>query len=209
MASIGLPTSIKRVGESAFSECYSLNNIELPFGMTDIPGCTFASCTSLTGIEIPSSVTSIGFVAFCNCTSLTSITFLSDTPATLDGDVLLESAVEAIYVPASAVDTYKSHEDWAKYKEIIFPIENTDISEIKYGDVDGNGEISASDVLLLRKYMANYDYDTNTSTVTVQAGADVDGSGEIGAADVLLLRKYMANYDYETGVSSIVLGPKS
>ena len=78
-----------------------------------------------------------------------------------------------------------------------------------YGDVNGDGDINASDVLLLRKYMANYDYNTNTPTVTVQAGADANGDGDVTALDVLLMRNYMANYDYETGSSTIVLGPKS
>ena len=110
--------------------------------------------------------------------------------------------VLATALPTSAEESYNG--------DISIPIEDLfDPTAIMYGDVDGDGEVGASDVLMLRKYMANYDYDTNTSTVTVQAGADADGSGEIGASDVLLLRKYMANYDYDTGTSTIVLGPKS
>ncbi|MBE6696777.1 MAG: hypothetical protein E7587_10055, partial [Ruminococcaceae bacterium] len=36
-----------------------------------------------------------------------------------------------------------------------------------YGDVNGDGEVGAADVLMLRKYMANYDYDTGSSTVVL------------------------------------------
>jgi len=83
------------------------------------------------------------------------------------------------------------------------------VSDFIYGDVNGDGAVSSADVLMLRKYMANYNYDTGTSSITVHSGADANGDGDVTSADVLILRKYMANYDYETGVSSIVLGPKS
>jgi len=79
---------------------------------------------------------------------------------------------------------------------------------IVYGDANDDGSISSADVLVLRKYMANYDYSTGTSTVAVGPGADANGDGYVTAADVLLMRKYMANYDFDTGTSTIVLGPK-
>ena len=93
---------------------------------------------------------------------MTSITFLSETPAKLGSVVFLDSPVEAIYVPSQALDAYKAHEDWAEHKDIIFAI-----PEIRYGDVNADGEINASDVLLLRKYMANLDYDTGDSSVVL------------------------------------------
>jgi len=110
--------------------------------------------------------------------------------------------VLATALPTSAEESYNG--------DISIPIEDLlDPTAIMYGDVNGDGEVGASDVLMLRKYMANYDYDTNTSTITVEKGADANGDGEVGATDVLILRKYMANYDYDTGASTIVLGPKS
>ena len=81
------------------------------------------------------------------------------------------------------------------------------VSGVVYGDADGNGAAGSSDVLLLRKYVANYNYTTGLSAITVQAGADANGDGSVDSTDVLLLRKYMANYNYRTGTSTIVLGP--
>lgn len=81
------------------------------------------------------------------------------------------------------------------------------VSDILYGDANGDGVVNGKDVLLLRKYMANYDYDTGTSGITVHSGGDSNGDGVINGKDVLLMRKYMANYDYDTGTSTIVLGP--
>ena len=91
--------------------------------------------------------------------------------------------------------------DIALFDGIVF------VDDILYGDVNGSGAVDLTDVLLLRKYMANYNYSTNESSVSVKAGANVNGDGLTNLTDVLLLRKYMANYDYNTKTSSVVLGP--
>ena len=89
------------------------------------------------------------------------------------------------------------------YGEFYFEV------EVRYGDVNGDGYVDGRDVVLLRKYMANLDYDTGISTVAVFTGADANGDGKINGQDVVLLRKYMANLDFETGESTIVLGPQN
>ena len=96
------------------------------------------------------------------------------------------------------------------FEEVTLTVNDGTITvyDFIYGDADGNGSVGAADVLLLRKYMANYNYTTQTSTVEVQDGADTNGDGTVNAADVLLMRKYMANYNYQTGTSTIILGPK-
>ena len=75
-----------------------------------------------------------------------------------------------------------------------------------YGDADGDGEISLSDLMLLRKYCADFDIYTKSSDIAVFSGADANGDGEVNAADVLLLRRYFANYDYDSNTSSVILG---
>ena len=70
---------------------------------------------------------------------------------------------------------------------------------ILYGDVNGDGVINGADVITIRKYMANYDYITGTSSVEVSDGADTNADGEINTKDVLRLRTHMANYDYSSG----------
>ena len=94
-------------------------------------------------------------------------------------------------------------------EDINIPIEDlVSPGSIKYGDVNGDGEVNSADVVLLRKYMADYNFEAGTSTVDVAKGADANGDGEVNSTDVVLLRKYMADYDYETGSSSVVLGPQ-
>ena len=62
------------IGYFAFNNCYSLNSITIPDGVTSIDGNAFQNCYSLKSITIPDTVTSIGSSAFQNCYSLESIT---------------------------------------------------------------------------------------------------------------------------------------
>jgi len=79
--------------------------------------------------------------------------------------------------------------------------------EILYGDVNGDEMVDARDLTRLSQYLANYDYETETSTVTIYEGADANGDGTVDARDLTRLSRYFAEYDYETGSSTIVLGP--
>ena len=61
------------IGDSAFYDCRSLTNINIPDGVTTIGGSAFYNCSSLTNINIPDGVTTIGGSAFYNCSSLTAV----------------------------------------------------------------------------------------------------------------------------------------
>lgn len=80
------------------------------------------------------------------------------------------------------------------------------IDFILYGDVNGDGEVTPSDVVLLRRYFANYDSETGKSAISVAPGGDVNGDGELTPSDVVLLRRYFANYNSDTGTSTVVIG---
>ena len=57
----------------AFTNCYSLESVEIPSGVTSIGTYAFSFCSSLESIVIPSGVTSIGNAAFGSCNGLSSI----------------------------------------------------------------------------------------------------------------------------------------
>ena len=100
----------------------------------------------------------------------------------------------------------------ANYNEDIVTLNVVDgvieVNDCIYGDVNGDGKVDGFDVIRLKKYLANYDYDAETSIVGVGAGADANGDGKINGFDVIRIKKYLANYDYESGESTIVLGPQ-
>lgn len=77
------------------------------------------------------------------------------------------------------------------------------------GDTNGDEVINGKDVVHLCNYLANYDYETEKSTVDIFEEADANGDGEINGKDVIILCNYLANFDYETGKSTVELGKGS
>ena len=69
---------ITSIGNGTFSNCSSLQSINIPSNVTSIGGTAFYGCSSLQSINIPSNVTSIGSNAFNGCYSLQSINIPSN-----------------------------------------------------------------------------------------------------------------------------------
>ena len=67
---IVLPNTVKRVGDSSFSNNLKLKRIVLPEGLTEIPACFLSLCNMLEEANIPTTVTSIGRSAFQGCSEL-------------------------------------------------------------------------------------------------------------------------------------------
>jgi len=84
ITAISIPTTVKIIGEAAFTFCNNLTSITLPEGVTHIGSHAFWGCNNLTGVNIPGSVVSIGRFAFNDCISLNaayipaSVTFIDD-----------------------------------------------------------------------------------------------------------------------------------
>lgn len=63
---------VTSIGYEAFTDCYNLTSVTIPYGVTSIGESAFDGFNSmkLTSVIIPDSVTSIGRKAFYNCTRL-------------------------------------------------------------------------------------------------------------------------------------------
>ena len=61
------------------------------------------------------------------------------------------------------------------------------------GDVDGNGMVDTNDLILLRKYFANYDYDNGIAPFEILEGADANKDGVINTVDLISIRSYISN----------------
>lgn len=64
---------ITTIGDSAFYDCYRLEEIKIPNGVTSIGKRTFSDCSKLASVSFPDTLTMIGDRAFENCGSLTKI----------------------------------------------------------------------------------------------------------------------------------------
>lgn len=71
---ITLPSTLKRIGNSALAYTLGVTKWEIPFGVTSIGSSAFAGCAAMTQISLPKTLTTIGSKAFYNCTSLKEIT---------------------------------------------------------------------------------------------------------------------------------------
>ena len=79
----------------------------------------FENCPSLKEIELPKSVRSIYDYAFANCTSFTGMTLNSDTVVTLRNTNALPENIEKIYVPDDLFDSYLADGNWSYFSAKI------------------------------------------------------------------------------------------
>ena len=63
LTEVHIPSSIKRMGESDFSSCTSLERVTIAEGVEKI--CGFASCEKLSSINIPSTATEVSSFNYC------------------------------------------------------------------------------------------------------------------------------------------------
>ena len=129
--SFTFPGTVKQVVASVFDGCTKLQSVDLAgveildsgsfTGLASLTSVTMHeglktiyqafSSTGLTSVVIPASVTYLGGGAFADC-PLTSATFLGTTPPDGSYDAFYGTTCP-IYVPASALETYKTSSVWS------------------------------------------------------------------------------------------------
>ncbi len=73
LESIIIPSSVKEIGYYAFEKCSKLDNIAIPRGVKKISSHAFEKCSSLVSVVIPNGVTKIESNTFGGCLNLTSV----------------------------------------------------------------------------------------------------------------------------------------
>ncbi|MBO4867304.1 MAG: leucine-rich repeat domain-containing protein [Ruminococcus sp.] len=61
---VQFPQSLKKIGDSAFSDCTALKSIIIPNSVEEIETCAFMKCTYLKKVTLPDSIEEIGYGAF-------------------------------------------------------------------------------------------------------------------------------------------------
>lgn len=142
LESIDIPNSVTRIGHGVFSSsglksleysvnagtalcqyCHSLVSVVVGEGVTTIEAGSFNGCDALTAIDIASTVEEFGGGSL-NCENLASMTVRATTPPSgVNAAMGAVPAACAIYVPASAVDTYKAASGWSARASYIQAIQ--------------------------------------------------------------------------------------
>ena len=169
-----IPNSVTSIGSSAFGGCSGLKSVTIPNSVTSIGNSAFYGCSNLTSVTIPNSVSSIGNSAFYGCSGLKNVyCYAENVPSTgsnVFSNVPQSSAM--LYVPASALETYKKNAPWSgfgtikaiKYDGIYYEFNTTTKqATVISGDEKYNGIVNIP---------ANVTYNGETYSVTsIGAGA--------------------------------------
>ena len=94
------------------------NELRYFTGITSLVSYAFQG-SSIKELTVPANVTSIGSQGL-RANYLTKVTMLGTTPPTTNANNF--STTRYYYVPASALDTYKSANIWSSYANNILPI---------------------------------------------------------------------------------------
>lgn len=111
---IAIPSSVTKIGDSAFRHYAALTSVTIPSSVTSIGDNVFSGCKSLATVTIPASVTSIGATAFNYTPKLETITVAPDNQAyssrggflcSKDGETLLAvpGALTSVTIPEGVV----------------------------------------------------------------------------------------------------------
>jgi putative cell wall-binding protein len=102
LRSIYIPNNIKTIDRYAFNECSELTSVILTNGITEIPECAFYGCGKLRSISIPRGVKKIGSEAFMTCRDLTTVN-IPDSVTFIGALAFKYTSVKDIYIPSSVI----------------------------------------------------------------------------------------------------------
>ena len=115
LKTVVLPSTLEKIGESAFEGCLLLESIELPDGLTEIEESAFSSCDSLKMVTIPSTVECIGDNVFDNCAHITDVYLLGDIENISDSSFFGMSDNVLFHIPSGSDLEDYCKENFLKY----------------------------------------------------------------------------------------------
>ncbi len=166
------------INDYAFRNCAFLYGVYIHERIKTIGAGAFLGCTQLTSVTLPHSITSIGTQAFNQCTNLATIVSMATTPPTIDNAFSGLYTSATLYVLNGKTTDYGNSNYWRNFYNIK-PVCTISEVQCSIGDVNGDGDVSISDVTAL--------IDLLLSGGTASAEADVNGDGEVGISDVTTL----------------------
>lgn len=191
LKSVSIPSSVKYINENAFSTGSKLSKVNI----TDVEKwCNiyfqnentnplsssenlYINGNLITDLVIPDGVKQVSSYAFAGCEGLKSVKIPTSVT---DIGYMAFDGVETIY-------GYKGTkaEKYAETNKINF-IDLDSISNVKYGDVDGDGVVTVKDALMtLQAYVKTLELNDSQ-----KIAADVDGESGVSIKDALLILQY-------------------
>lgn len=122
LTSVKIANSVNTISRLAFYNCSKLSSVAIPEGVSYLDFRAFGSCTSLTKVYLPSTLQSMNDDVFGN-SPLTTVYCSAKTVPTIEDESIgnFNSITEnaTLYVPASAIEDYRSTAPWSKFANIV------------------------------------------------------------------------------------------
>ena len=130
LKSIAIPNSVNTCQPYAFASCTNLTSVTIGSGIKTIEEKMFAECTALTEITIPDGITAVGVNAFEGCTGLTSVT-LPFSLKTIDDNAFNGcSSLKTMNIPGSVTSIgVSAFTDCTSMTSVTIPASITVIEE--------------------------------------------------------------------------------
>lgn len=106
---INFSNNLTHIGDYAFYNCSALKNPVFPESLTDIGICAFSFCNSITEINLPQNIQNIGMLAFAGSAALESIYLPENNPNYSTEDGVLFNADKSTLLLFPAGKTSKNY----------------------------------------------------------------------------------------------------
>lgn len=118
---VRLPSTLRKIGLSAFYECVSLQVIEIPQSVNTIGETAFYGCRRLPEITVTGELLTVQTGTFAMCEELRSVT-LPDSVDEIQGGAFLLSGLEQFRIPAGVTDIPEAcFEGCGQLERIVIP----------------------------------------------------------------------------------------
>lgn len=201
LTKVTLPETLKAIGSSAFSNCTELVDINLPEGITTIESSAFSSCGKLTEITLPSTLQTLSSGVFSYCTALVSVKCKAIVPPTTDGEFTYNIDLNhcTLYIAPFAIDAYRDAQYWNAFyimKPLNEPVKNIYVNRPMTFDLqsEDNAVLQENPNMTL-----DYKYESRYNTSVGQLSASGDGTLSAGIFSINhnFLRR-STSFDYRT-----------
>lgn len=123
LSSIILPNSLIHMdGSYLFRQCTNLSYLEVPEGVISITGNLWIYNSHIVRLTLPSTLTKANATLMTNASNSNykcTVICKAVSPPTLSGAPSYNQSIEAVYVPDSSVDAYKSADNWVSISSKI------------------------------------------------------------------------------------------
>ena len=177
-----IPDSVTNIEDYAFCRCTNLTSITIPDKVPSIGTSAFEYCISLESITIPNSVTRIGYYAFSGCTSLADITIENPDCTIHDSEYTISDTATIYGYENSTAQAYAENYN----REFISLGEKPAVIK---GDANGDGKITAADIILIQKYLVKIEIAFEVDFTVL----DINEDGTFNVFDVILLKRMIMN----------------